>query len=229
MKTVNQEQIKIITAFIEKKDIVYADLQAELIDHFCCSIESQWEENPELSFNKAFHNEYKNFGVLGLGNVLDKRISELEKYYRKSIGKHMLHWLKIPQIFATLLLSYVLYLCYSSEYNIYIRNIFFIGLFTYSISHFIFSNYKVYKMKKQGEPILLMDKIIAEAGGISFLFFIPLQSKIIEFSPDVFSTTKLSFWISYSIITFLYVFLTAYDFPKNKNVYFRSQFPIISQ
>jgi hypothetical protein len=55
------------------------DLQSELVDHLANAIETQWQENPKLSFNEALNKEFK-FGVLVLwmwlktSNCLSKKI-----------------------------------------------------------------------------------------------------------------------------------------------------------
>jgi hypothetical protein len=58
------------------------DLQSELVDHLANAIETQWQENPKLSFNEALNKEFK-FGVLVLWmwlktpNCLSKKIQPL--------------------------------------------------------------------------------------------------------------------------------------------------------
>jgi hypothetical protein len=36
------------------------------VDHLANAIETQWQENPKLSFNEALNKEFKKFGVLVL-------------------------------------------------------------------------------------------------------------------------------------------------------------------
>jgi hypothetical protein len=40
------------------------------VDHLANAIETQWQENPKLSFNEALNKEFKKFGVFGFMDVL---------------------------------------------------------------------------------------------------------------------------------------------------------------
>jgi hypothetical protein len=49
------------------------------VDHLANAIETQWQENPKLSFNEALNKEFKKFGVFGFMDVVEKRQTVLSK------------------------------------------------------------------------------------------------------------------------------------------------------
>jgi hypothetical protein len=46
------EQIDHVFTFTRQHYVEWYDLQSELVDHLANAIETQWQENPKLSFNK---------------------------------------------------------------------------------------------------------------------------------------------------------------------------------
>lgn len=224
MKTLTAKQLEKIETFLEKKDVIYLDLKMELLDHISSSIENQWEKNPNLSFDKAFHNEYKNFGIHGFSEVITNREQDLNKYYWKSIGKHMLGWFKIPQIFFTILLFYVVFQLMNSEYNILVRNSAVILYFWAGIIQISFYYISKEIKKKKGLPILLMDKVIAKASGSLYFIYIVLQNSIFTLQKEIFSETKSIIWALFLTVLSLLFYHLIFDFPKNKRQYFKSNF-----
>jgi hypothetical protein len=61
----NRPQIDHLFTFTRQHYVEWYDLQSELVDHLANAIETQWQENPKLSFNEALNKEFK-FGVLVL-------------------------------------------------------------------------------------------------------------------------------------------------------------------
>lgn len=60
------EQIERLYQFTRQHYVEYYDLQTELVDHLANAIESQWLENPKLSFEQALQVEFKNLEFLVL-------------------------------------------------------------------------------------------------------------------------------------------------------------------
>ena len=226
MRKVNTEEIKCIEDFIIKKDIVYYDLQIELLDHICSGIEEQWKKDPDLNFKKAFHNEYKHFGIYGFSDILEKREANLKKHYWKKIGQHSINWFKIPQLFFTLLLVYSIFHMLSSSYNFIFMDIIIVGICAATITKLITLSTKLNRKKKKKEKILLIDHVIKEASAFSFIIYGPLIQNYFLTEEKALSTVAS---IILSIIFTLLILLTymiVYDFPKNKKTYFKHNYSI---
>ena len=67
---ISKEQIDRLYEFTRQHYVEYYDLQTELVDHLANSIESQWQENPKLTFEDALKIEFKKFGVFGFSDVV---------------------------------------------------------------------------------------------------------------------------------------------------------------
>lgn len=108
-KLISKAQVSHLHEFARKKDIVFVDLRIELVDHLCELIEERWKDHPNESFKDAFHAVYKSFGIFGFADIAAKHQSQMSKRYVKEIGRYFWNWLKPPQIFATLLVYYLIF------------------------------------------------------------------------------------------------------------------------
>lgn len=224
MKKVNQQQIEKIDAFLIKKEIVYTDLRQEFIDHICSGIEEQWEKDPNLSFDKAFHTEYKNFGIFGFSDILEKREVDLKRYYWKQIGLHILGWFKIPQIFFTILLGYGIFEILLTQYNLLFIQIS-VGIIGITA---IFQSIRLKIIQrrklKQNQPVLLIDNVITEATATSFVVYLPVLQNFFFAEQKDFNVLAGSIGALLLTLLFLMIYLVLYDFPKNKKLYFKRNY-----
>lgn len=225
MKKINTQQLKQIEDFLDKKDIVYHDLKLEFLDHICSGIEDQWEKHPNVSFNKAFHNEYKKFGMYGFSDILEKRETSLKWFYWKRIGLHSLNWFKIPQIFFTLLVGYTIFQILKTDYNQIFVNTAIIGSCLFAWVQYIRLEYLERKKLKQKKTVLLIDKVIKESSSLSFIFFyIPMYQNTLFKAQTEFSDNRAIYLsILLSIMLFI-TYMVSYDFPKNKTLYFKHKY-----
>ena len=68
-------QIDHLFTFTRQHSVEWYDLQSELVDHIANAIETQWQENPNRSFDEALQLEFKKFGVFGFMDVVEKKLS----------------------------------------------------------------------------------------------------------------------------------------------------------
>ncbi len=64
-------QIQQLYTFTQKHYVDWYDVQTELVDHLANGIETQLEENPNLSFDDALKLEFKKFGIMGFSSVVE--------------------------------------------------------------------------------------------------------------------------------------------------------------
>ena len=84
---ISSEQIQNLYKFTQKHYVEYFDLQTELVDHLANGIETQWQQNPHISFEDALEKEFKKFGVFGFMEVVEERQKALGKKYLGIIKK----------------------------------------------------------------------------------------------------------------------------------------------
>lgn len=102
----SEVQIEKIYQVLRKKDIHYIDLQDELVDHMATGIEEQMRENPNISFDKALHNEYKKFGVFGFDGLMMDKEDALVKRALYDFIIHFLKFFTIPKLLLTIAIFY---------------------------------------------------------------------------------------------------------------------------
>ncbi|MCF6297144.1 MAG: hypothetical protein L3J08_04040 [Flavobacteriaceae bacterium] len=98
----SKEHITQLYKFTQQHYIEYYDVQTEMVDHLANDIEQIWEEQPQLSFQKARELSFKKFGIFGFMDVLGEKENVLNKKYWKMVWKIFIKFFKIPQIILTL-------------------------------------------------------------------------------------------------------------------------------
>ena len=147
------QQIDQLYNFTRQHYVEWYDLQSELVDHLANAIETQWQENPNLTFDEVLNKEFQKFGVFGFMDVVEEKQKFLDKKYRKLIWEYYKEFFRLPKIILTIALIYGVYL--SINFFEKPKRIFFICCaFGLLISWFY-----VYKMKrKKHQKSLQTDK-----------------------------------------------------------------------
>lgn len=103
MKTLSGSQINRLYQFTRQHYVEYYDVQTELVDHLANGIESQWQDNPGVSFEEALQLEFKKFGIYGFSDIVEKRQQAMEKKYFRVILNETFVLLKKPYVFLTII------------------------------------------------------------------------------------------------------------------------------
>jgi hypothetical protein len=167
------EQIDRLYHFTRQHYVEWYDLQTELVDHLANSIEAQWQENPEISFEDALQVEFKKFGVFGFMTVLEERQAALGKKYNKLVWQHFKSFFTIPKIIGTaaafgILVQLILKF---ERANLIVISIFVLATFLFWIGIVKMSRKNKKEAKLSGKKWLYKDIIF---GLGSFTGFIPL-------------------------------------------------------
>lgn len=170
------EQIDQLFTFTRQHYVEWYDLQSELVDHLANAIETQWEENPKLTFDQALNAEFKKFGVFGFMDVVEKRQAVLSKKYNRLVWQHFKDFFGVPKIVLTVAMTLALFsILKISHYSQWIFMGLFIILILFSF-HEIFKNKKNQKQKLQsGQKRWLFEEIINQYGGFLGLIIIPIN------------------------------------------------------
>lgn len=228
-KQLTTEQIQNLHMFCEKHHIPYYDVQIELVDHFASAIESRWKNEPELSFEKALDDIFKDFGILGFSKIKMNKAIELQKKYERMLWRYVGQFFKVPKIILTLALTLFLFLLFKSTENDSIIVVIYIStLFAFMTIYFGYIYPKYYKIKTKTKKKFLIAKTIL---GIQVgLVMLPTVSI------DLLSYLKskgypsFSLWveliISLIMVSFVF-FIFAFSFyvPGKIKQHFEEQFP----
>ena len=109
MTTLSPEHIEKLYAFTKQHYVPYYDLQTELVDHLANSIENQWKEQPNKSFDNALQTSFKAFGVYGFSELLEKKQAAMNKKYWKLVVKLLKEYITISKIALSLLVVLIMY------------------------------------------------------------------------------------------------------------------------
>jgi len=103
MQTLTPEQIDALYIFTQKKGVRYYEVQMELVDHLASAIESEWENNPETSFDQALALVYSRFGIFGFDEIEGKQAYALYKLQLKCWARTFLSFFNVPLAMFTVL------------------------------------------------------------------------------------------------------------------------------
>ncbi|SHM08078.1 hypothetical protein [Flavobacterium xanthum] len=228
MKLTSQ-QIDHLFTFTRQHYVEWYDLQSELVDHIANAIETQWQENPNRSFDEALQLEFKKFGVFGFMDVVEKRQAVLGKKYNGLVWQHFKDFFGIPKIILTIAMTLVLYsILKISAYSAWI----FVGLslivvgFTF---YELFKNNKNNKRKKQTqEKRWLFEEIINQYGSFSgaiifpFNVFVSVFNHSEKYLGNYYWMMGLSFFL---VVVILLLFIIFKIIPAKAEEYLQTTYP----
>ena len=173
----NSEQIDCLYQFTRQHYVEWYDLQTELVDHLANSIEMQWQENPNISFEDALQVEFKKFGVFGFMDVVEKRQLALNKRYNKIVWKHFKAFFTIPKVVTTLsaigVFYYILINANQQAENIVVFLLIGAILFFWFVT--VFKRLKYNKTTKVSGKKWLFREVIFGYSHFAGLSYLPIQ------------------------------------------------------
>jgi hypothetical protein len=175
MKLTSQ-QIDQLYLFTHQHYVEYYDLQTELVDHLANSIETEWQQNPKLTFDEVLIKEFKKFGIFGFMDVVESRQAALGKKYNRIVWEHFKGFFGIPKIVLTLAMTVLLFTVL--KVSLY-RDWIIIGLYLLLISFAFYEMIKSRKQrnhkKKSKEKRWLFEEIINQYGTFSGAILLPFN------------------------------------------------------
>lgn len=224
MRKVTAEEIERLYDFTRKHYVEYHDVQTELVDHLASGMDTNWEKKPELSFEENLQREFKNFGVFGFSEVVEKKSRALEKRYFRLVWKEMKQQLGNPRVLASFLVTFAgILLMLKYVPPILLASIVFLGYGL--LLYLMYTSSREWKRKKKkGEKIYLLEVFILNTGGYFSLSYIPFQ--LFYFSDLSWSEqwVHLAAALVFSILAFL-LYICIYVFPRKRDQILREQYP----
>ena len=189
-----EEQIQQLYKFTRQHYVEHYDVQTELVDHLANDIEQIWDEQPNLSFNRARDISFKKFGVFGFMDVVEKKQKAMNKHYRKILLHFVKEWFTPPKIILTglIFMTFITIFQLTLAKEIILGSLLLAALID---MFFLIKNRKERKKSKiKKEKIFLLESMIGETrNGFSFLMVVNVFN-IINLSDLNFSTLPF-YWI----------------------------------
>jgi hypothetical protein len=225
----SKEQIDQLFTFTRQHYVEWYDLQSELVDHLANAIETEWQENPKLSFEEVLSKEFKKFGVFGFMDVVEKRQVVLGKKYNGLVWYHFKDFFGVPKIVLTIAMTLVLFsILKISQYSEWIVMGLYIALIVFTFYE-IFKNNKFRKEKKKTkQKRWLFEEIINQYGGFAGAIIFPLHlfSRMFyhseKYNGSDYWTLGLSFFF---VLLVLMIFIIFKIIPSKAEQYLLATYP----
>lgn len=201
-----KSQIQDLYAFTRQHFVEHYDLQTELVDHLANDIETQWQQQPKLSFEEAKNNAFKKFGIFGFMDAIEHKGKAMNKRYRNYLWTELKKWFMIPQITATLSLFLMFYLSFSSSFAIALAVIYFVLVAVWSIYKSVQLNRQFRRRKEVSNKKWVLEELIfKQAGGTSIVILSQIYNIFIitdEFLTNTYAIVGLS--IAFTALVLIY-------------------------
>lgn len=211
--------------FTRKHYVEHYDVQTELVDHLANDIEAIWEENPNLSFEKARDKSFKKFGVFGFMNVVEEKQKQLGKRYRKVLWSYVKEWFGFPKVLLSISIFLIFYYILQLTVGIYILGIL---LFILAISDVYFATklkreFNV-RTQKNNKKWMLEEMIynVASFGGIMVASNLPQLFVNVNNVPSNTIAIVISLVLT---ITVIYSYITLIIIPNKADELLEEQYP----
>jgi len=109
------EQIEYLYNFCTSNDVLYFDVQVELVDHLANAVEQEMKLDAGLTFEKALHKVHMSFGYKGFGQLVKDRQKMAKKQSRRlfwNIFKSKFQW---PHILLFFVLAMAIFTLFSID------------------------------------------------------------------------------------------------------------------
>ncbi len=223
------QQIDQLFTFTRQHYVEWYDLQSELVDHLANAIETQWEENPKLSFDQALNIEFKKFGVFGFMDVVEKRQAVLGKKYNGLVRQHLKDFFGVPKIFLTVLLTLGLFSVLKvGIYGKWIFIGFYISLLVLAFYKLIKDSFLKKKKKQTAEKKWLFEEIIHQYGGFAVIIYFPFNifAQIFNHADDFLGNDYYILGLSFFLMLFgLVLFIIFKVIPAKAEEYLLATYP----
>lgn len=227
MRKITPEEIEGLYSFTRQHYVEYYDVQTELVDHMASAMDSNWEKEPELSFDENLKREFRKFGIYGFSDIVEKKVAAMEKRYLWLIWEEVKIKLKHPRMMVSVLLLFSLFLLLLKiPFGIYVI-LGFLLIFVLSIGVLFFRKTRGFKKKKSsGEKVYLLETIIMNSGGCFSLCWLPIHLFNVfgssESMQNVLVQVPIAFFLTFLLLA---CYICFHELPKKKDEILQKIYP----
>lgn len=215
MQKLTQTQIDKLFDFTRAHYIEFYDVQTELVDHLANGIETQWRENPNMTFDDALAAEFKKFGIFGFSEVGEEKQKALEKMYRKEIWKHLKEYFKLPKIITTAFSIWAVFqMLQFVAYKAYVVGFLILILFIIYTYYTVKESRRIKKLQKETGKKWLFESMNGQYGVFANCLNIGVIIAVQSFDAHWDLLAQLFFSISFVIFSLIFYILTIIVRPK---------------
>jgi hypothetical protein len=223
------QQIDQLYLFTRQHYVEYYDLQTELVDHLANAIETEWQQNPKLTFDEVLNKEFKKFGVFGFMDVVESRQAALGKKYNSLVWEHFKEFFGIPKTLLTLAMTVLLFtvLKLSLYQDLIITGLYFI-LTIFTFYEMIKSWKQRNKKKKSQEKRWLFEEIINQYGTFSGAILLPFNVLLQIYNRIDIYVTNDYFLLGLSVVFVVFsiaLFIIFKIIPSKAEAYLKQTYP----
>ncbi|RTY70348.1 hypothetical protein [Flavobacterium sp. LB2P53] len=221
------EQIDQLYFFTRQHYVEYYDLQTELVDHLANAIETEWQQNPKLTFDEVLHKEFRKFGVFGFMDVVESRQVVLGKKYNRIVWSHFKGFFTIPKIILTGFLILAVFYFLKEYYTKEIFTATMLFLISSMLTFLFFENRKMKKRKQETGKIWLFEKTLSNYGTFPWLMILPIHFFNIIRIDRISNPSDLAlFCITLFIVSLsLAIFIVLKIIPSKAEAYLKQTYP----
>lgn len=228
-RKIKPEETNALFRFVHKHYVYHYDLQIELVDHLAASIEEQWDENADLSFEDGLRNTFKKFGITGFSKIKQEKQKGLARKYNLLLWNYLLEFYRWPKMLLTLALTLGLFLLFQAVNGVtWILVPYFVILLIGGYIYFYKFAKKSFEIKTvRGKKFMLLEQLKQFQMAAILFCQLPVQSNIISreldlrFSDNIWVLLVTAFLVvSFNIVMFGYFFYI----PKKIKEHFMTHF-----
>ncbi|RTY85255.1 hypothetical protein EKL97_01185 [Flavobacterium sp. LS1P28] len=221
------EQIDQLYLFTRQHYVEYYDLQTELVDHLANAIETEWQQNPKLTFDEVLHKEFRKFGVFGFMDVVESRQVVLGKKYNRIVWSHFKGFFTIPKIILTGFLILAVFYFLKEYYTKEIFTATMLFLISSMLTFLFFENRKMKKRKQETGKIWLFEKTLSNYGTFPWLMILPIHFFNIIRIDRISNPSDLAlFCMTLFIVSLsLAIFIVLKIIPSKAEAYLKQTYP----
>ncbi|NRD22139.1 hypothetical protein HNV10_02730 [Winogradskyella litoriviva] len=211
-----ESQIQELYTFTRQHFVEHYDLQTELVDHLANDIETQWQEQPKLSFENAKNKAFKKFGIFGFMDAIEQKGKAMNKRYRGYLWNELKKWFEIPQVFAIICLFLVFYLSFTSSFAIELAIAYYVIVVVWSMTKSFMLNKQFKRRKKASNKKWLLEEMIFKQAGGASLFFLSQIYNIHLLTGDFLSNSYVIILLSMAFTIIALVYYISFELIPNK-------------
>lgn len=228
-KQLSEAQIEHLHEFCQKHYVPYYDVQVELVDHLASAIEGRWENEPNIGFEQALNDIYREFGVGGFSKVRMEKEMHLMKKYQRMLWQYVGQFYKFPKIILTIALSFLVFILFCSTGKDSLIVFIYIALvIVFELLFYIYIYPKYYSIRKISKKKFVMANIFRNVHG-GFILMPILVFNLFGFLGDN-KSFSFPIWLellaSILLVTFTFLIISfSFYIPKKIREHFKEQFP----
>jgi hypothetical protein len=207
----DSNQIQFLMDYTEKHNIVYKDIQLELVDHLASAVEDIMSVDKKITLSRALYNYTITLPVDFYYRFIEDKSKNLTSFWRRKFGKYILGFFTIPRCFVTILiflLYYRLFFILSSDH--------YLMLYAISLIAMLFSIFKYQNYKLRNITNYLVIETYRNGSSLFFIMFFWIPSFLVGqiYQHSLENKNGVILYSASATAMIIYTYASSIVFPK---------------